>query len=168
MLQAGFSTVASNGGVVTCNYIFTVPTNATGGRTLRFNLTLNDTSKTLSIIGASAKKIGTYNASATNKVDNRFIVTKSKPPVTRVSDGAKFTQVLASTDVTTTTPIIKTYTVSGVTANNRVETLLGVYSADLQVSARVSAADTIQVTIKNTSSGTVNIPDGTKLTYVVY
>ena len=166
--QAGFSAAAANGGVVTCNYIFTVPTNATGGRTFRFNLTLNDASKTMSIVGASAKKIGTYNASATNKVANRFIVTKSKPPVTRVSDGAKFTQVLASTDVTAATPIVKTYTVTGVTANNRVEILLGVYSADLQVSAIVSAADTIQVTIKNTSSATVNIPDGTKLTYVVY
>jgi len=166
--QAGFNSGSSRGSVVTCNYIFTVPENATGGRTLRFNLTLNDASKALSIIGASAKKIGTYNASATNKVDNRFIVTKSKPTITKVADGAKFTQVLASTDVTTTTPIVKTYTVVGVTANNRVEALLDIYSADLQVSARVSALDTIQVTIKNTSSATVNIPVGTNLTYTVY
>lgn len=165
---AGFNPISAVGKIQTANYIFTVQANATGGRAFMFKLDTNDITKTLSIVGASAKKIGTYNPSAINPVDNRFVVSKSKPPFFKVSDGLTYSVVLAETIVPTSGSIVKTYTVSGATNSNRVEAVLSSYLADLSVIARVSAVDTVQVSIKNNGTTSITIPNTTELSYTIY
>lgn len=165
---AGIPPIKSQGNIKTVNLVFTVPYNATGNRAIRFNLTTTDPAKTLNMIGASAKKIGTYNASAVNPIDNRFIVEKSKPVLRRVVDGLKYSDILAESTIANGATLTKTYTVSGATSSNRVEAVLSSYLADLSVIARVSAANTIQVSIKNNGTKPITIPNTTELAYTIY
>ena len=165
---AGFGVSKSNGRIKTVNFVFTVPANASGTYPIRFMLGTSNSAKTFSILGASAKKLGVYNASTSNPLDNRFIVEKSKPVLRRVVDGLKYSDILAESTIANGATLTKTYTVSGATSSNRVEALLHSYDGNLSVSARVSAANTIQVSIKNNGTTPITIPNTTELAYTIY